>query len=312
MENLANHLLSVDPTPAPGTGVLDFWGAARARMSRFDHSVDRAVVGGLAADRLGYAFAAGYHTAVRALVPSLPPERLYALCATEEKGNHPRAIESRLTPAGDGRYRLTGSKQWSTLAPHADTLLVVASVGADEQGKNRLRVVRVAAESDGVGITAMEPTPFAPEIPHARIVLEDVAVAESAVLPGDGYTDYLKPFRTVEDLHVQASALGYVFGVARRFAWPEEAIERLLALVALLRQTAMDPSLVEGHVVLAGALALSKRVMEDLSEHWSLVDEAERERWVRDAALMSVAGKAREARRLRAWELVRARPRAAS
>ena len=46
------------------------------------------------------------------------------------------------------------------------------------------------------------PTPFAPEIPHARITLANVTVRDEDVLPGDGYARYLKPFRTIEDTFV--------------------------------------------------------------------------------------------------------------
>ncbi len=55
----------------------------------FETTVDRALAGGSAADRLGYAFASGYTEALRALVPGLTG--VAALCATEEGGNQPRS-----------------------------------------------------------------------------------------------------------------------------------------------------------------------------------------------------------------------------
>ena len=39
---------------------------------------------------------------------------------------------------------------------------------------------------------------FVPEISHAEVELDRVKVSDADVLPGDGYDDYLKPFRTIE------------------------------------------------------------------------------------------------------------------
>src|SRR4051794_21930260 len=85
-------------------------------------TVERAVVGGARADRVGYAFALGYTAAVEALAGDVSA----ALCATEDGGNHPQAIETRLV---DGR--VTGKKAWATLADRADHLLIVARDGSD-------------------------------------------------------------------------------------------------------------------------------------------------------------------------------------
>ncbi|MBZ0234822.1 MAG: acyl-CoA dehydrogenase family protein, partial [Deltaproteobacteria bacterium] len=193
-----------------------------------ERPIDRAVHGGYEADRVGAAFVAGYSAALRALVPGAPPRT--SLCATEAGGAHPRAITTRLDP----ELRLVGAKRWSTLATEAELLLVVATIGADEAGRSRLKLVRVSPRAPGVTITAMPPPPFAPEVSHAELTL-DTQVAPADVLPGDGYTDYLKPFRTVEDIHVHGAMLGWLLGLAARHAWPHELVERLLAAVASLR-----------------------------------------------------------------------------
>jgi len=124
-----------------------------------DLPIDRAVRGGHAADRLGYAFAAGYGAALSALVPGVPPHT--SLCATEEGG---------------------------------------------------AQVVKVDPRAPGVTLTEMPPPPFALEIGHAEVRL-DTMVSPEAVLPGDGYDAYLKPFRTVEDVHVHGARLGWMLGL---------------------------------------------------------------------------------------------------
>jgi acyl-CoA dehydrogenase len=265
-------------------------------------SIERAISEGVRATRVADAFLAGYQAALQALVPELPAGRKVCLCATEEGGAHPRAIATTLSPDGDG-FRLSGRKKWITGGPLADLLLVVASVGLDTDGRNRLRVVQVDAHAPGVTVHPMPDTPFTPEIPHAQVSFEGVAVAASALLPGDGYDRYLKPFRTVEDVHVNAAVLAYVLSVARRFGWPREASERLLAILLAARAVGVaEPGARETHLALAGVLALGRRFLDETREHWALVESDERARWLRDVGLLSVAERARSARTETAWK----------
>ncbi len=198
--SLALEVLLREPIPAPPRDLEEHLARVKALQARFEDPVDRAAVGGVIADRLGYAFAAGYGAALQRLVPSLG-DRRGCLAATESGGGHPRAIQTKL--AGG---RLVGTKTFATMAPAADELFVVASVG-ERDGKNELRVVRVPRGRAGLTIEPRPPWPVAPEIPHA-IVTFDTAVEEGDVLPGDGYDRYLKPFRTIEDVHVMAATVG--------------------------------------------------------------------------------------------------------
>ena len=54
------------------------------------------------------------------------------------------------------------------------------------------------------------------QLGHLFVSLSDVAITAHEILPGDGYDRYLKPFRTVEDIHVHAALLGHAIGAARR------------------------------------------------------------------------------------------------
>jgi len=317
-------------SPPPGADTLATWRAATApAIAAFTLPIDRALVAAAHADRLAFAFAAGYTEALRALVPTATDAM--ALCATEAGGNHPRAIQTTLaavsdaadatrgatTGAGATGYRLTGRKAWATGANTAASLLVVASTGVDASGTNRLRVVRVPTTAPGLRITAAA-APFVPEIEHATVELTDVRITEADILPGDGYDDYLKPFRTVEDAHVHAALAAYLLGAARRRGWREHT-ERLLALTLATRAVATaEPKLATTHVALAGVLALAAREVADLEAHWATAlagattttgdaptttaSDAEHARWVRDRALLKTAAAARAARRERAWE----------
>ncbi len=268
-------------------------------------TIERAAFGGLSADRLGFAFAAGYREALRRLVPALGHDRA-ALCVTERGGGHPRAIETTLTADGDG-YLVSGHKRWATMARHVDVLLVVASLG-ENASKKMLRLVRVDAHAAGVTLRAMPPTPFCPEIEHAEVDLDRVRVAAADLFPGDGYETYQKPFRTIEDLHVVAAALGHVIGCGRRFGLDRVLVDRAAAtLVALDAIAALDPLDPVAHLALAGALANAAPIFEAivaaLRARGGEVTEVA-QRLERDLPLLSIAGNVRAMRTARAVELL--------
>jgi alkylation response protein AidB-like acyl-CoA dehydrogenase len=243
------------------------------------------------AKSVGGAFIGGYRAALKALVPSLPAGNV-CLCATEEGGAHPRAIQSTWKEAGGG-WQLDGRKHWVTGGDQADYFLVVASTGTDDAGRNRLKLGLVGARQPGVSTEPMPPTPFVPEIAHVQVTFEAVFAEE--LLEGDGYERYLKPFRTVEDAHVFAAVLAYTLPRA-----PHAAAEKILAVLAALEKVVVsDPTSRELHLVLAGALALGKQLAAEME-----VDES----WKRDLALLNVAQKARDARTAAAWATAGSKP----
>ncbi|MDB4930554.1 MAG: hypothetical protein JWM10_3038 [Myxococcaceae bacterium] len=301
MTDLLAHLLTADATPVACATVDAWWPRLVAASASFETPIDRAVAGGFAADRLGWAFAAGYHHALQRLVPALPAGLPAALAATEEGGGHPRAMAAALTAVGD-EWSLSGTKRFVTLGRHARTLLVVASVGADAGGRNVLRLARVAADAPGVSLEALPATPFAPEIEHAQAVFAAVRVTAADLLPGDGYDQYLKPFRTIEDLHVVGATLGHLLGAARRYAWPEALREELLAAVVAVRGLAAgNPSGAAVHVALAGVFRAVARVTGAADGFFAAAADDEATRWARDRGLLRVADRVREMRRVAAW-----------
>lgn len=307
-------------TRPPEAAAIDsraaWWARHQAALREAETPLDLAILGGFAADRLGYAFASGYQAALRALVPELPADRVASICVTERGGGHPRAIETRLERLGDGRARITGHKRWATLGDGGGLLLVVASSGADAQGKNRLHVVRVDASLPGVTLRPMPEPPFTPEIAHDEIDLDGVIVNEADILPGDGFDRYVRPFRTIEDLHVQAAVYAYAIREIRAHALPRSLAERFAALLAALRPLTADPSaavtmerdapyppaLAAAHVALAGVLTLARGALDELDRVWAQTESPAHARWERDRLLLSVAGNAREKRLAKAWE----------
>jgi acyl-CoA dehydrogenase len=275
-------------------------GEPRLSECPYEGSVDRALWGGLHADRLGWAFRAGYVSALHRLFAhagASVPSADVCLAATERGGAHPRAIETTLRE-DNGVFLLKGEKTFATLASMSDELLIVATRGKSDDGKNQLVMVRVPRDANGLSIEDRPPTAFAPEIPHAIVRLDDVAVASSAVLPGDGYEMWLKPFRTIEDTHVLAATVGYLAGVARAYGFDRNVLAELVAHAAGLTDAgARSPSDPVTHVLLAGLFSSARKLAASLDSEWHhKVTPEERERWLRDMPLLLIAENARTKR----------------
>jgi len=288
----------------PCESVAEWWPRHRCIAAEHAGTLEQAIVGGFVADRVGWAFASGYQAALHALFPDAPADRLCALCVTEADGNSPKAIKSRLDRSGE-TWKLNGAKRWTTLGPEGSLFFVAARDEAASTERAAIRLARVPSDSPGLQIQAMPATKFVPEVPHAQLKFDDVRV--DMLLPGDGYDLYVKPFRTVEDIHVQAAVLAYLMREAQRLSWPEHWIERLSALLAALSTLSNMPAAQpETHIGLAGALRISAGLVEEAEAFWlkSSADPAAL-RWRRDRELLQVAGRARELRTQRAWEQLR-------
>ncbi len=216
--------------------VADWWQVWQSIHSGNPGAAALAIAGGFAADRVGWAFACGYQAALRALVPDLSSDTLAALCVTEVEGNRPRHIRTTIVPQPDGTLRIDGAKRWTTLGPASTLLLIVGALPVPD-GADRpvLRVARVPTPTQGLVLQPMPPTRFVPEVPHAQVLMHDVRVSAGALLPNDGYDAYVKPFRTIEDLHVTLAVLAYLLREGRVRHWPAAFNEQLVAALGCCR-----------------------------------------------------------------------------
>jgi acyl-CoA dehydrogenase len=303
LADAVESILRASATVPPCEDVAHWWPRHVETASRWRGTLDRSIASGFEADRVGWAFASGYQAALHALFPGLPADRICALCITEAEGNTPRAIKSTLVASGAG-WRLYGAKRWTTLGPSGALFLVAARDEAASGERAAIKLVRVPSDAAGVTVTTMPDTRFVPEVPHAQLRFEAVMLGRDAMLPGDGYARYVKPFRTVEDGHVNAAIVAYLMREARRLDWPKTWIERAAAhLVALRALCAQDPAGPATHVALAGALANATTLTTEADAHWKRTpDDPACARWFRDRELFATAGKARELRTTRAWE----------
>ena len=300
---LIRWLLARPPLPEqPPQTSLDRWQRRYEPAAlNWKRSVERAVAGGYVADRLAWVLAAGYGEALRALLPDSPPGEQAAFCVTEAGGNHPRAIETRLRQTGKN-WEITGVKTFVTGAEQARWLVVAATAGQGEDGRPKIRMVRLPADLSGLRIDPMVPLPFVPEIHHGTLTLERVRIEPAWLLSGDGYARYIKPFRTLEDLHLMAAALGYLYRVAETASWPLPRRSELLAFVAgLLTLDERDPQAPNLHIVLGGFWTQIASWLQAIDPLWQNAPEEWRRNWERDRPLLNVAEKARSARLASAW-----------
>lgn len=300
MEALLRHLLGEDPREAEVPDVAAWWNRHDAIRARFDRPFEAAVAGGFHADRLAYAFASGYVAALEHLLPELGGAPA-ALCVTEKAGNRPRDVETTLTPEGDA-FRLSGEKTFVTLGAAAEQLVVIAR-DTSQVGRIALVAVRIPRSRVGVSLETRELTPFVPEIPHSKATFASVRVTPEERLAGDGYLNVVKPFRTVEDIHVYAAILGLLVRYGRLAMWPHGVVERLVSTVVTLSGiAALPPLAATTHIALAGVLETTGRFLDgELPALAQQLDETARDRLFRDAGLFGVASQARAQRRVTAW-----------
>lgn len=282
----------------PRSDLQSVWNGYRQALEGGADPFSAALEVASSVDRLGLAFAAGYSAALQTLVPDvvLP----CALCVTETDGTHPRAIKTTLGTAKPGSsYVLNGTKTFVTFGSLAKTLIIAARAGEQADGKPELVVVRIPADREGVSVTELPPISFVPEIPHARVELENVAVDTNERLSGDGYLQYMKPFRTVEDIHVYGSAIAYLLGLGQRTGAPGGFLAEMVSMLAALRSIRKaEPADPNVHVALHGVSEHLSRLFgsDAFSRILDMASAEERSRWERDRKLLEVAQSARKAR----------------
>lgn len=301
-ELFARVLRPFDP-PLSYETTSDWWQDFRETSRGLELPVDQAIASAARADRLAYVLAAGYAASVRRVFPTLPAALLVSFAVSEEGGVHPRAIRTTLEPAGDG-WMVSGAKRWVTLGMDADRVLVAARAGETDARPN-IKVVLLDPRAAGVERVAMAATPFVSELANAELRIEGQTIRSADVLEGDGYQRYVKPFRTVEDLHVHAAILGWTLAMASRYRWPRERREALLAhLVAARGLCTADPASPLTHIAVSGLLREGESLIERCEDSWAASDPHIAALWQRDRTLLRVAQDVRAVRRGRAWAAV--------
>ncbi|KNC85233.1 hypothetical protein SARC_02568 [Sphaeroforma arctica JP610] len=279
---------------------------------------DKAVLGGALSKYPAFAFAAGYQSAIRTLVPDITKLdnsnelSMAAFCITEKQGNRPRNIDTCIK---DGH--ITGSKSFVSCGMEAKYVLVAAKNGSEinDRATPKLKMVLLSADGEGVRLQRKPEMSFIPEISHAELHMTATEIKPvhgvEAILPGDGYDCYMKPFRTIEDTYVTAALLGYHMSLSLDLNLPSGHTESLMnQILALSALSELPPADDETHLALAGTLRLVDSLLDPThiaAIGPSTIGSDEFARWNRDAKLLTVANSIREARTKRAWQNINRR-----
>ena len=279
--------------PRLPTTNLPEWFASLLQACPAAAPFELAVLGGARAATPGLAFLAGYQGALRVLWPSAPAS-LGALCVTENKSTRPADMSTRLQG-----LLLNGRKDFVTAGDAADWMLVAAREDAAGESP-RLALAVVHAGAPGLRVENLPALPLMPDVSHARMHLQDVHCER---LAGDGWDAYVRPFRSIEDVHVLAALTAWLFGVGRECAWPQTLQLGLLALLSGCAEVARrDPSAAATHVLLAGVFAQQQALQTELDAAFVSGPEQWKKLWQRDRNLLAVAGAARSKRLAKALQ----------
>ena len=256
-----------------------------------------ALKGGYYANSVGQAFIYGYEVAIHRLTGLDTKEQLAAFCVTENKSTHPQSMQVSISEGDNGQILLTGRKDFVTLAGSAKWLLVAAKSAASTDGRNQIKLVKVDASSSGVDIVTLPSLPFIPDVAHGVVTFNDVLIEEADVYSGDGYSDYVKPFRWFEDINVFISLSGYLLKVALANQWPlKSQVEIISILTTLVSMQGMEPDEPVAHIVMFDQVSRLERWLEDFDHAWTSVDPFVAAAWKRDRGILKIASHARSAR----------------
>lgn len=278
----------------PLAGLSDWYAKVVAGMGE-QGPFALAVYGGRVAATPGLAFLAGYQAALRALWAEAP-EGIGALCATENRRLRPADMMTRLH-----RMQLTGCKDFVTSGTSASWLLVPAR--EEEPGEPvRLGLFVVHPDSTGVVLETGPPLPLIPDIPHARLRLER---ARGERLEGDGWSDYVKPFRTLEDLYVLTALTAWLYGLGLQHHWPQGLVLRLSAVLVSGAEIARQPPHDFAAHVLLGALIEQFHVLRpELDSALEATAGPWVDLWRRDNAVLGLARNAQSRRLQKAMKAI--------
>lgn len=306
IDRLVNIVLSGSLTRQPFDSVAHWFVGFNVQTRQFDQSIERAILGGRLSPNVSFAFTSAYQSAIEYLFQPKDIE-LASFCVTEKKGNHPKAIETSLS-IESGQVKLSGKKQFVSGANDAQRLYIACldrreNSHQDAEGRPKIVMVSVPATEAGVNIEKMPALGFVPEVSHGKLYLDQVRITPEQILDGDGYLNYVKAFRTVEDMHVLASLVAYRLGEAVEGDWPQRFLEgHVSLLLALHSLSQMNLNLPAAHIALAACRASFHELINQTDSFFETSQPDAFSSWCRDRVLLNVAKDAHLTRTERAWQ----------
>lgn len=308
IDGLINILLSSSIERKTFNTMADWFKDFNQQTRRFDAPIDRAILGGRLSLNMSFAFVSAYQSAIETLFK--PQDILLSsFCVTEEKGNHPRNIETRLFKKA-GQLFISGSKKFVSGANDSQCLYVACrdereGNGLDSEGRPLIKMVKLFAESEGLDIQAMPALGFVPDVSHGKVFLNKLAISEQQICEGDGYIHYVKAFRSVEDLYVLAAITAYRLGEAVEGKWPTATLERHISLILAIRSLSkMDLNSSAAHIAISACRTSFEELIAQTNSLYEQSKPESYQWWCRDQVLLNVAKTAHQKRTQKAWEMI--------
>jgi len=308
IDGLINILLSPSLERKTFSNMADWFKGFNQQTRHFDSPIDRAILGGRLSLSVGFAFVSAYQSAIEALFQ--PQEILLSsFCVTEDKGNHPRQIETRLCKEA-GQLYISGTKKFVSGANDSQCLYVAcrderAGSGFDAAGRPIIKMVKLLAENKGLEIQVMPALGFVPEVSHGKVNLNSVAISEAQICEGDGYIRYVKAFRAYEDIYVLAAITAYRLGEAIEGKWSHSALERHVSLLLAIRSISqMNLNKPSAHIAISACRSKLEELIKQTDKMFEASNPESYKFWCRDQVLLNIAKTAHQKRTQKAWEMI--------
>jgi len=238
------------------------WSAAYFQLTKDKSPIDKAITGGFVCQQFSFAFLAGYQAALEKMFPTVAPNELKALCVSEAKGGHPKAIQTTLID-----NRVDGIKTYITAGSDAAHLLVLCKTEEVVNGRPLLKMIHLPSDADNTEISNFE-LPFMLEVNHGKLTLKNTQINSNQILQGDGFNDYAKPFRTLEDVCVGAAYQAMLLRQAIEYKWEEEVRDQIILNIHTLKTfLTLPPSDRETHLLLATSEQNLKKLLPKIESN---------------------------------------------
>lgn len=210
------------------------WAKDYYHYTKKESPFEQALIGGFMCQQFSFSFMAGYQAALDKMFPNIAPNELKALCVSEKKGGHPKAMQTTLI-----NHRVNGLKTYVTAGTDAAHLLVQCKTEEEVDGRPLFKIVHIPSNAKDIEITnfelpfVKEGVPLMQEVRHGKLLLNDTLIEDNQILVGNGYVDYTKPFRTLEDIHVAVACQAMLLRQAIEYGWDEDLRDQLLLVFIL-------------------------------------------------------------------------------
>jgi len=237
----------------------DDWATAYYQLVSDKSPIEKAILGGFSCQQFSFAFMAGYQAALEHMFPTVAPNELKALCVSEAKGGHPKAIQTTLID-----NQLNGLKTYITAGSDVEHLLVLCKTNEMVNGRPQLKMVHLPKGADNTELINFELS-FMKEVKHGKLAMKETQISDHQILVGDGFSDYAKPFRTLEDICVGAAYQAMLLRQAIEYQWAGDLRDQILFNLFSLKNLLALPLLAPNtHILLAAQDANFEKLLPSI------------------------------------------------